>query len=175
MPELHLHFVAFERSNPPCVEAAAILCESLRRQGFASSVLGRSVTINMPERPASEPDQIYVVLDEQLLSEVELLNRFDRQSAVVICSARPVQTLRHELGRYTAAIATVDAEGIGDDEGASPVIALLGGAARMLPFIDAEQLGIAIWMKYDRSFPYAARAAVRAFDLGYAQTQQLIG
>lgn len=154
--------------------AAAILADCLSRQGYAAKACGRSVQIQAELRRETEPDEIYLVLHEELLADPGLLSQLDRKSAVVVCSARPARVVRHELGRFTAGVTTVDADGIAMDEGADPVVAMLGGAARALPVIDPDALCASVWNYFDRDLPYAAHAAIRAFDLGYMQAQQAI-
>jgi pyruvate ferredoxin oxidoreductase gamma subunit len=73
-----------------------------------------------------------------------------------------------------ATLVAVDAQGIAADEGAAPTPALLGGVARLLPFLDPDVLGATIWTAYDHGLPYAARAALRAFDLGYSQAERAL-
>jgi hypothetical protein len=178
MRTVRFHFIAGDSmvgtEEDACV-AAAILANSLTRQGYEATAEGPIVTTYAPARRESEPDNILVVLDEEALHDEGLLGRLDRNSAVIVCSARPARILRHELGRFTAGVAAVDGSGIAMEEGSDPVVALLGGAARMVPFIDPDVLCATVWNYYDRSFPYAARAAMRTFDLGYMQAQQALG
>ncbi len=179
MRSVTFHFLTADYGQPRGGEearlAAAILHNCLSRQGYPSTLDGNKVTATVPQRRESDPEEIYLLLDETLLDSPEILTHLDHRSAVVVCSARPAKVLRHQLGRMTAGVAAVDACGIAMEEGADEVTALLGGAARMLPFIDPDVLCASVWNTFDREFPYAARAAMRAFDLGYMQTQQAIG
>jgi pyruvate ferredoxin oxidoreductase gamma subunit len=68
-------------------------------------------------------------------------------------------------------VAAVDAEGIAGEEGCDPEVALLGGLARLMPFVDPDALCAAIWNAYDTGFAYQARAAMRTFDVAYRQAQ----
>ncbi len=170
MTGLRFHFLDDARGEDARL-AAAILADCLSRQGFQSNAKGTSVAVEAAPRRERDAEEVFVVLDEHLLASAEVLCRLDSRSAVVVCSARPARTLKHELGRFTAGVATVDASGIAIDEGADPVVAVLGGAARAIPLIDPEVLSASVWNTFDRQLPYAAQAAVRAFDLGYAQTQ----
>lgn len=173
MTALRFHFLDGARGEDAAM-AASILADSLSRQGYAAEACGSSVQIQAELRRESEPEEIYLVLHEELLADPNLLSRLDRKSAVVVCSARPARVLCHELGRFTAGVTTVDADGIAMDEGADPVVVLLGGAARALPVIDPDALCASVWHFFDRDLPYAAHAAIRAFDLGYMQAQQAI-
>lgn len=181
MREVRFHFIAAEdegagsRGGEDTRLAAAILSDSLSRQGCRSAAQGGTVVVNAPVRREREPEEVFVLLDESQLQNTGLLERLDPKSAVLVCSARPARTLRHELGRSTSGVATVDAHGIAVDEGADPVVAALGAAARLVSFIDADVLCASVWNTFDRVFPYAARAAMRAYDLGYVQAQAALG
>lgn len=176
MHEVHFHFVATTaqtkqtNAEEACL-AAAILSNCLTRQGCVSTAKENTVVVTAPNQRENDPDQIFIVLDESLLTP-DLIERFDRHCAVVLCSARPARTVRLQLGRSPACVTTVDATGIAMDEGSDPVVAMLGGAARMLPFIDPDVLCASVWNNFDRDLPYAARAAMRTFDAGYIQAQQ---
>lgn len=151
--------------------AAAIWARCLSRQGVACTLAEQTVTAyGLPETDEG-PNEIFILLDEGLMEQRELEGRLHGQSAVVVPSARPAGVLRQRLGE-TAAIVAVDATGIALDEGADLISALLGGAARAVPWVDPDVLCAAIWCHYDRDFAYTARAAIRAFDLGYAQAQR---
>jgi len=154
--------------------AAAILSDCLSRQGYDSTSGDTGVVASRGTQSGSDPERIFVVLAEDLLADTSLLAQLNSRSSVVVCSARPASTLRHELGRFTARVTTVDAEGIAADAGADPLVALLGGAARAVPLLDPDILGTSVWSAFDRSLPYAAQAAVRAFDQGYMQAQQSV-
>lgn len=179
MRQVTFHFIgaggSIRHAGEDAHLAAAILANCLSRQGYRSAALGHTVQVEAPSRRDSESEQIYVMLDEQPMSDADLLKQIDRTTTVVIGSARPARILRHELGRFAAGIASVDASGIAMEEGSDPVAALLGGAARIVPFIDPDVLCAAIWSTFDREFGYGARAAMRAFDLGYMQAQQALG
>jgi hypothetical protein len=176
--EVHFHFIATAAetkqtdAHEACL-AAAILSNCLTRQGCVSTANGNTVVANALNRRENDPDQIFIVLDESSLTP-DLVERFDQHCAVVLCSARPARTVHLQLGRAAACITTVDATGIAMDEGSDPVVAMLGGAARMLPFIDPDVLCASVWNNFDRDLPYAARAAMRTFDAGYIQAQQAI-
>jgi hypothetical protein len=150
-------------------QATTILASALMAQGRHPQQDAQSVTFTT-NNPG--PAQVLVLLDEALLHEPVILNAVDSDTAVVLCSARPAKVVLDEMGRPAARLATVDAEGIADEEGTDPVIALLGGAARMVPEICIERLTASVWNAYDRDFAYGARAAARALDLGYTLTQE---
>lgn len=175
MHEVHFHFLATaaESEQTDAKEAclaAAILSNCLRRQGYASVATENTLVTKAANRRENDPDQIFIVLDEALLTPA-LINQLDRHCAVVLCSARPARMVRLQLGRSTACITTVDATGIAMDEGSDPMVAMLGGTARMLPFIDPDVLCASVWNNFDRVLPYAACAAMRTFDAGYIQAQ----
>lgn len=170
MGELRIHFLDNSYGEDGRL-AARVLAECLNRQGLENRVEDGVLHVSAPTRRATDPSEVYVVLDETLLNRPSLLGQIDRKTGVVVCSARPARTLQHELGRFTAGVTAVDASGIGMHEGADPVMAMLGGAARMLPWIDRDMLSSSVWAVYDNHLPYAAHAALRAFDQGYAQAQ----
>jgi hypothetical protein len=149
--------------------AAAILASALRSQGYQPAQSAQSVTFQTPN---PSPPQVLVLLSEDLLHEPVILNAVDTETTVVLCSARPAQTVVGELGRPAAQVACVDAEGIADEAGTDRVIALLGGAARVVPGICIEKLTESVWSAYDSQFAYGARAAARALDLGYTLVQE---
>jgi hypothetical protein len=149
--------------------AAGMLAGALAVQGHRPERSERCVTW---EAAGEGPAQVLVLLSEDLLHEPVILSAVDSQTTVVLCSARPAEAVSIELGRPTAKLATVDAEGIASGEGTDLVVALLGGAARVVPEINLESLTQAVWHAYDRTFAYEARAAMRALDLGYALTQE---
>jgi hypothetical protein len=175
MRNYHFHFMAVGSANDEAQMAATILTHCLQRQGYRAGLTGTTVTVMAPAQRLDEPETILILLDESQLAEPQVLNQIDNKCAVVVCSARPARMLQHELGRFSAGITTVDATGIANDEGSDPVVAMLGAAARMVHFIDADRLGTAIFACYDRSLPYAALAAMRTFDMGYMQAQLSLG
>lgn len=178
MQDVRFHFIADGAENASKEEArlaAAILSDCLSRQGYSTASDDHTVSVTVPSLEEDEATQIFVVLEERLLTHPDLLTRMDGSSAAVVCSARPASVLASELGRFTAGLASVDASGIAMEEGSDPVLAMLGAAARMVKFIDPEALCHSIWSTYDRTYAYAARAAVRVFDLGYMQAQQAMG
>lgn len=150
-------------------QAATILAGALMAQGRQPALNGQSLTFASQN---AGPAQILVLLHEDLLLEPVIMNAVDSETAVVLCSARPAQMVLAEMGRPAARLATVDADGIADEEGTDRVVALLGGAARMVPEICLERLTASVWNAYDRQFGYGARAAARALDLGYTLTQE---
>jgi len=150
-------------------QAASILADCLSRSGYDSACHCDIVTIAGPE----VPDETYILLlDESMISHPVTRAHLNQRSTVVVCSARPARLLLEQLGARPAGLVAVDASGIAFDQGADPLIALLGGAARTAPWIDPDVLSAAIWASYDREFAYGARAALRAFDQGYIQAQQ---
>lgn len=179
MRQVTFHFIgaggSIQNPGEDAHLAAAILTNCLSRQGYASTAEEHMVRVEAPVRRESDSEHIYVMLDEKPLASSDFLSQVDRSTTVVIGSARPARILRHELGRFAAGIASVDASGIALEEGTDPVAALLGGAARVVPFIDPDVLCASIWSTFDREFGYGARAAMRAFDLGYMQAQQALG
>lgn len=152
--------------------AASIWADCLSRQGFASTVQGEWVSVAGPD---DQDQRFFLLLDESLLDHPVVRANLDAQSLVVVCSARPARVVLDRLGGRLASVVTVDASGIAFEAGADPVSALLGGAARIAPWIDPDVLCAAIWASYDREFSYGARAAIRAFDQGYWQAQQASG
>lgn len=149
--------------------AASILAQSLRTQGRHPEHSSQSVTF---ETTTPCPPQVLVLLSEELLHEPVILNAVDSETAVVLCSARPAHDIAGELGRPAARVACVDGEGIAAEQGTDQVIALLGGAARLVPEICLECLTASVWSVYDDQFAYGARAAARALDLGYALAEE---
>jgi hypothetical protein len=152
---MDIHFVA----SPDCQLGAAILADSLTRLGYPCHTSSGTVVVETPEAPWS----IHVVLDDAHLEAAA------DASVVVVASARPAAALQKRLVR--PAVATVDADGLAEQEGTDPVVAVLGAAARLLPFLDYDALAASIWTAYDRGFGYEARAALKVFDLGYKQAQ----
>lgn len=144
--------------------AASILAQGLRQQGRHPELGSQSVTF---ETATPCPPQVLVLLSEDLLHEPVILSAVDGDTVVVLCSARPAHDIAEELGRPAARVACVDGEGIAAEQGTDQVIALLGGAARMVPDICLECLTASVWSAYDDQFAYGARAAARALDLGY--------
>lgn len=175
MHEVRFHLISCDASDIDSGLAAAILADSLRRQECRARLEGTMVTVPAGQSRPQDPFDVFILLDEVLLSDPQVLSRLHARSALVVCSARPARMLRQRLGRDTAGVATVDASGIATDEGTDPVAAVLGAAARLVSFIDPEALSAAVWTSFDHGFPYAAKAATRAFDLGYMQTQQALG
>lgn len=147
--------------------ATSILANSLQTQGRLLEHSAQSVTF---ESKSPSPPQVLVLLHEELLHEPVILNAVDGDTVVVLCSARPAESVIGELGRPAARLACVDAEGIADEAGTDQVIALLGGAARMVPDICIECLTASVWGAYESQFAYGARAAARALDMGYTLT-----
>jgi hypothetical protein len=172
---VNLHYISFpepgSRDDQDWRLAAAILQDGLARQGYACRTEANTVVIELPAEPDASPAAVLVVPDQSMLAEPGVLTRLDANQAVVVGSARPARTLAGELGPFAAGVAAVDAAGIAEEEGADTLVALLGGIARVAPFIDQEALCAAVWAAYDRGFGYMARSAMRAFDLGYRQTQ----
>lgn len=166
-----IFFVDDAKGEEACL-AAAILADCLTRQGYQCSTRDESVTVDLP---GAAQQQLFVLLDEALLNHPVVRAHLDSSATVVVCSARPARTVLDGLGRCPAGLVTVDALGIAFEEGADPVTALLGGAARSAAWIDPDTLCAAIWASYDREFAYGARAAIRAFDQGYSQAQQALG
>jgi hypothetical protein len=153
---MDIHFTA----SPDCQLGAAIIADSLCRQGYPCRTVNDGiVVVDTPDAPLS----IHVVMDDTLIDAAR------SASAVVVASARPARTLQNHLVR--PAVAAVDAEGLAEQEGADPIVAVLGAAARLLPILNYESLAASVWAAYDRGFGYEARAALRAFDLGYKQAQ----
>jgi hypothetical protein len=140
--------------------AAAILAGALRRQGYVCTTRDAAVTVNTPG-----PDSVLITLDETIASTAD---------AVVVGSARPSCLLQDRLSPR-APLTAVNACDIAADEGADAIVPLLGGAARALPFIDADALGEAVWAEYDWGFGYGARAALKAFQQGYQQAHTTSG
>lgn len=149
--------------------AASILAHGLRTQGRHPEQSSQSVTF---EATNPSPPQVLVLLSEELLHEPVILNAVDSETVVVLCSARSPHDVAEELGRPAARLACVDAEGIAAEQGTDQVIALLGGAARLVPEICLECLTESVWSAYDSQFAYGARAATRALDLGYNLTDE---
>ncbi|HLO01821.1 MAG TPA: hypothetical protein VK191_01775 [Symbiobacteriaceae bacterium] len=149
--------------------AASILAQSLRTQGRHPEHSSQSVTFQTTN---ASPPQVLVLLSEDLLHEPVILNAVDSETAVVLCSARSPHDVAGELGRPAARVSCVDGEGIAAEQGTDQVIALLGGAARMVPDICIECLTASVWSAYDSQFAYGARAAARALDLGYTLTEE---
>lgn len=87
---------------------------------------------------------------------------------LVVDTGRPACVIQERLNA-SAAVVAVDASGIAGEEGTDAVAALLGAMGRLMPCLNLERLSEALWGAYDRGFGYGARAAVRAFDLGYRQ------
>jgi Pyruvate/2-oxoacid:ferredoxin oxidoreductase gamma subunit len=177
MQAVRFHFLASDGTNlgntADARLAATILANCLSRQGYRGQAAGNTVLATLPDHSEQDPGQVFVVLNEAALPSLEQIEPVDRRSAIIVCSARPARVLQKQLGRLFAGVVTVDAEGIAEEEGSDPVLAMLGGAARMVSFIDLDALSAAIWSAYDRELPYAARAAVRTLDLGYMQAQQV--
>lgn len=167
----HFFFVD-DAGGEEAAMAAHIWADCLTRQGCRCSVQDEQVTVAGPD---DQEQPIFVLLDESLLEHPVVRANLDRQSLVVVCSARPARVVLDRLGGLPAGVVTVDASGIAFEAGADPVTALLGGAARIAPWIDPDVLCAAIWANYDREFAYGARAAIRAFDQGYWQAQQALG
>jgi len=173
MSELRFHFID-DAGGEDARLAASILGDCLSRQGYRATVIGGEVTVDATARRQSDPEDAYIVLDEILLTQSDLLGCLGGKTMVVVGTARPARILRHELGRFVASVTTVDASGIAMDEGADRVVALLGGAARAVSLIDPDALSASVWANFDRELPYAAHAAMRAFDQGYSQAQSAI-
>lgn len=114
----------------------------------------------------SGPDQLCLVLLAEWLVATTVLKG---ARAVVVDSAKPPRVLLQRVERRPRCLAAVDATGIAQDEGTDPVVPLLGAAAIALPELDTDALCSAIWGHYDSHFGYAARSALRAFDLGLRQ------
>jgi hypothetical protein len=173
--QVNVHYIRFpepgSRNDQDWRLAAAILSDGLARQGYACRTEANTVVIELPTESADLPDSVLVVPDPATLAQPDLRRRLDRHNAVVVASARPARTLRQELADIPARVAAVDADGIAEAEGADTLVALLGGIARLVPFIDHEALCAAVWTAYDRGFGYTARSAMRTFDLSYRQTQ----
>jgi hypothetical protein len=157
------------RQGTEARQAAAILAGALMAQGRHPELTAQSVTFTTT---TPSPAQVLILLHEDLLQEPVILDAVDSETVVVLCSARPAETVLCEMGRPAARLATVDAEGIADEEGTDQIVALLGGAARMVPEICLEMLTASVWNAYDRHFGYGARAATRALDLGYNLIQE---
>jgi hypothetical protein len=176
MCEVHFHFLTSKGTANGCTaeasKAAAILANCLSRQGCSGETAENLVVANLPTERGDEPENVFVVLDDGALHSLGQFEQNGSRSAVIVCSARPAHMLQKELGGFNATITTVDAEGIAMDEGSDSMVAVLGGAARMVSCLDPEALFAAVWSTYDRGLPYAAQAAMRTFDLGYMQAQQ---
>lgn len=166
----HFFFVDDSRGEEAGL-AAAIWADCLTRQGLRCKVDGEWVSVS---GPGTRDQRCFVLLEESLLDHPVVRANLDEQSLVVVCSARPACVVLDRLGGRPAGVVTVDASGIAFEAGADSVSALLGGAARIAPWVDPDVLCAAIWASYDREFAYGARAAIRAFDQGYWQAQQAL-
>jgi hypothetical protein len=176
MCEVQFHFLTSKGTENGCTaearKATAILANCLSRQGCSGETTENSVVANLPTERGDEPEHVFVVLDDGALHSLDQFEHNGGRNAVIVCSARPAHILQQQLSGINATISTVDAEGIASEEGSDALIAVLGGAARMVSCIDPEALFAAVWSTYDRGLPYAAQAAMRTFDLGYMQAQQ---
>ncbi len=152
--------------------AASILADCLARQGYACTCTEEAVTVPSPD---DVDEQCFLLMEESLIDQPIVRAHLDQDSTVVVCSARPARYLLERLNGRPAGLVAVDASGIAFEQGTDPVTALLGGAARAASWIDPDVLSAAIWASYDREFAYGARAALRAFDQGYVQAQQVQG
>lgn len=169
---MHQFFFVDDAGGGDAHLAASILADCLTRQGYTCAAEQESVSVEAPDGTSRE---VIVLLHESLLDHPVVRAHLDSSATVVVCSARPAKVLLERLARQPAGVITVDASGIAFEEGADPVTALLGGAARTTSWIDPDVLCAAIWASYDREFAYGARAAIRAFDQGYIQAQEAMG
>lgn len=116
--------------------------------------------------PVTGPDQLCLLLLSEWLAETTVLKG---ARAVVVDSAKPPGVLLQRVEWRPCCLVAVDATGIAQDEGTDTVVPLLGGVARAVPEMDTDALCGTIWSHYDSHFAYAARSALRAFDLGLRQ------
>lgn len=167
MPELRVHFVSGTRSDEAAA-GSAILADAFRRQGHAAWLHECTVGFDLPTLSDTDPDTIYVLRDERRLSDFTLLNHVGSRTAIVVAAERTAASLSAELDLPVHSVTAVDALEIASCEGAPPNAALLGMLARVLPGANVDALAAAVWAAYDTTLPYAAQAAVRAFDRAFA-------
>lgn len=173
--QVTVHFMPTPGAGPALAaglrRAAAILSESLSRQGFDCHREANTVVIDLLNAPEGAVEAVLVVPDPDLLARTDVRQQLGTGQALVVGTARPARKVWQQLDQSPAGVVAVDAAGIAEEEGCDPEVALLGGLARLMPFVDPEALCASVWNAYDTGFAYLARAAMRTFDVGYRQAQ----
>lgn len=164
------HFIFVDQSGgQEAEEAALLLADGLSRQGYQPKVTGEWLSV---EGPGEEEQWLYLLTEEALLNSPVLRAFMNEKALLLISSTKSPEALQERLPAQAAAFALLPTKRIALAEGAEPVSALLGGVARLAPWIDPDRLGEALWAHYDCPYSLTARAATRAMRVGYQQAKQ---
>jgi len=148
-------------------QTAFLLARALRRQGHRLEQAGAELQLAMPDNNFHA--DVLLVLDETMLHRPAVRIGIPAQSLLLVATGRRPEEIGWHLPEFAGVIATVDADSIGAECGADPLVAMLGAIARLCGCIDHDVLAAAVHNAYDSELPYLAAASLRACDQGYSR------